>query len=210
MTKVKKYLSKNDKYFLTFIYNGVILHSISTQVSKGTFDTHIMFMYKRSYIMKEQKRITYWLKGVTISIALIGLAFFGGFTLYAFKYKPDINEPLPDYIRSNVVMIWITAVLLYAILYFFWRIVSEIGRDNSFSMENVKNFKYMAFLGGLICVEYLIRIALWLIKGDINGIAISYTLLKIVAFGIFIVLCLALSRLVKNAYDIKSENDLTI
>ena len=36
-----------------------------------------------------QKAITYWLKAVTVAFGLLGLAFFGGATAYAFFYKPD-------------------------------------------------------------------------------------------------------------------------
>ena len=158
----------------------------------------------------KQKAITYWLKAVTIAIGLLGLAFFGGATIYAFFFRPDYNDPVPDYIRNNIVALWITAILCYFILFFFWRIVNEIAKDNSFSMENVKNFKCMGICGGLIIVQYIIRIIVWLIRGDFTLIALSYTLLKIFVFIIFIILCYAMSRLVQNAYEIKQENELTI
>ena len=158
----------------------------------------------------KQKAITYWLKAVAISIGLLGLAFFGGATAYAFFYKPDYNEPVPEYLRQNIVSFWISAVICYTILFFFWRIVSEIGKDNSFSLENVKNFKCMAGCGVAAIIEYIIRIIVWLIRGDFTLIALSYTLLKIFVFIIFIILCYAMSRLVQNAYEIKQENELTI
>ncbi len=158
----------------------------------------------------KQKAITYWLKAVTVAIALLGLAFFGGATAYAFFFKPDFNDPVPAYLRSNIIFLWITAVLCFAILFFFWRIVNEIGKDNSFSLENAKSFKNMAICGLLIIIEYIIRIIIWLIQGTIDFIPLSYTLLKIFAFIIFIILCAAMSKLVQNAYDIKQENELTI
>ena len=124
-----------------------------------------------------QKTITYWLKAVIFAIGLLGLAFFGGATAYAFLFKPDYNELLPIYLRQNMVFLWITAVICYSILFFFNKIVKEIGNDNSFSMENVKNFKSMAVCGTLF---------------------------------IFIILCVAMSKLVQHAYEIKQENELTI
>lgn len=158
----------------------------------------------------EQKNITRWLKAATIAIGLLGLAFFGGFTLYAFKFKPDYNDSIPIYIRQNIFLVWLTALFCYLILFFFWRIINEIGKDNSFSMENVANFKKMAFCGGMIGFQYLIRILIWFVEGNLNLIAISYTLLKIIVFIIFDILCIAMSKLVQNAYEIKQENDLTI
>ena len=158
----------------------------------------------------KQKFITYWLKAVAIAVALLGIIFFGGATAYAFFFRPDYNSPVPEYIRHNIVFLWITAVFCYLILFFFWRIVNEIGKDNSFSLENVKSFKSMASCGGMIIGEYLLRILVWLIEGNLEFISLTYTLLKIFVFIIFVILCIAMSKLVKNAYEIKQENELTI
>lgn len=159
--------------------------------------------------MKHQS-ITTWLKAVTIAVGLLGIAFFGSATAYAFFFKPDFNEPVPGYLRQNIVFVWITAIICYCILFFFWRIVNEIGKDNSFPLENVKNFKCMGVCGGLIIAEYVVRIIIWLFKGELEFITLSYTLLKIIVFIIFIILCIAMSKLVQNAYEIKHENELTI
>ena len=156
------------------------------------------------------KTVTYWLKAVVLFIALLGLAFFGGATAYAYVYKPDYNEPIPVYLRQNIIPLWITAILCYVILFFFWKIVTEIGKDNSFSMENVKNFKNMAVCGVLLIVEHIVLLVIWIVKSEVALIPLSYTLLKILAFIIFVILCFAMSRLVQNAYELKQENDLTI
>ena len=154
--------------------------------------------------------VNYWLKAVTVFMALLGLAFFGGATAYAYMYKPEFNEPIPTYLRQNIISLWITAAFCYIILFFFWRIVTEIGTNNSFSMENVKNFKNMAVCGGLLIVEHIVQLVIWAVKGETALIPLSYTLLKILVFIIFVILCVAMSKLVQNAYLIKQENELTI
>lgn len=171
--------------------------------------THLILNESREVKMN-QKTITYWLKAVIFAIGLLGLAFFGGATAYAFLFKPDYNELLPIYLRQNMVFIWITAAICYSILFFFNKIVKEIGNDNSFSMENVKNFKSMAVCGTLFIIEHVIQILIWLIKGETGLIQLSYDLLKIFVFIIFIILCVAMSKLVQHAYEIKQENELTI
>ncbi len=158
----------------------------------------------------KQKAITYWLKAVAIAIGLLGLAFFVSATAYGFIFKPDFDLPLPVYLRENIVFLWITAAICYGILFFFWRIVKEIGNDNSFSMENVKNFKNMSVCGVLFIVEHIIQLIVNMIRGNMGLIQLSYSLLKIFVFIIFIILCYAMSRLVENAYEIKQENALTI
>jgi len=157
-----------------------------------------------------QKTITYWLKAVIYAIGLLGLMFFVGATVYAYLFKPDYNQLLPIYLRQNIVFLWITAVICYMILFFFNSIVNEIGKDNSFSMENVKNFKSMAICGVLFVIQHIIQIIIWLIKGETGLIQLSYCLLKILVFIIFIILCIAMSKLVQHAYTIKQENELTI
>ena len=142
-----------------------------------------------------QKTITYWLKAVIFAIGLLGLAFFGGATAYAFLFKPDYNELLPIYLRQNMVFLWRA------------RIYDKV---QSFSMENVKNFKSMAVCGTLFIIEHVIQILIWLIKGETGLIQLSYDLLKIFVFIIFIILCVAMSKLVQHAYEIKQENELTI
>ena len=77
-------------------------------------------------------------------------------------------------------------------------------------MENVKNFKNMAVCGGLLIVEHIVQLVIWAVKGETALIPLSYTLLKILVFIIFVILCVAMSKLVQNAYLIKQENDLTI
>ena len=68
----------------------------------------------------------------------------------------------------------------------------------------------MAVCGICLVIEYIGRIVVWLIQGNIELIPLSYTLLKILAFIIFVILCIAMSKLVQNAYEIKQENELTI
>lgn len=166
----------------------------------------------------KQKAISYWLKAVAILIGLLGLAFFGGAFAYGFFYKPDYEQPVPCYLRNNAIFLMTTAIICYLILFLFWKIITEIGNDNSFSMENVKNFKYMAICGVFLIIENIIRIITNYIKINLNLtppesfglIELSYTLLKILVFVIFVILCIAMSKLVQNAYEIKQENELTI
>ena len=157
-----------------------------------------------------QKTITYWLKAVVISVGLLGLAFFAGATAYAYYYKPDYDYLLPVYLRQNIVALWISAAICLVILYFCWRIVNEIGKDNYFSMENVKSFKNMGICGVILIINNVIRIFVWLFRNQMGLIQLSYTLLKIVAIVIYVIMCLAMSKLVQNAYEIKKENELTI
>lgn len=88
-------------------------------------------------IMKQTK-ISYWLKGMTILLAVMGIFFFGALTAYAFRLKAQGNV-----LWGWVGFSWYIAVLCYLILFEFWRVCTQIGKDNSFSLENAKYFPYM-------------------------------------------------------------------
>ena len=80
-----------------------------------------------------QKQVAGWLKGITLSIAGMGLLFFGLVVPYL---AWDMAVTYPDYAALRIPGIlygWGIAVFCYAILYQFWKVCVQIGRDNSFS-----------------------------------------------------------------------------
>ena len=87
-----------------------------------------------------QKQVAGWLKGITLSIAGMGLLFFGLVVPYL---AWDMAVTYPDYAALRIPGIlygWGIAVFCYAILYQFWKVCVQIGRDNSFSGENARSF----------------------------------------------------------------------
>lgn len=103
-----------------------------------------------------------------------------------------------------------TAIFCYAILFQFWKITDEIGKDNSFSKENARHFHRMTILSVLVAVQYLIRIVAFIFLGETTMISVYYRAGMSLIFMLFAVLTEALSGLVLNAYLMKQEQDLTI
>lgn len=158
----------------------------------------------------EQKRIAMILKAFTILVAVVGALFF-------FWYVPVIIEELSVTIEGTAhlrwpgtIGMWVIALLCYIALWEFWRICTRIGNDNSFCMENARSMKHigiLAFLAVLLIIGgeiYMLWIHCW---GAAELIAVFFLL--IVGCGIGVV-CLSLSRLIRNAAQLKEENDLTI
>ena len=86
----------------------------------------------------QQKEISRWLKAITIVLALMGAVFF----LYimpvlAMSWR-DADESLAYLFMPGLLYGWCIAVICYAILYQFWKVCVQIGKDNSFSKENAK------------------------------------------------------------------------
>lgn len=212
------FLSKNDKSFLTIdmVFPIIVLGLLPWDFYFGGF--------------MKQKVITYYLRGVCIALALLGLLFFGGFTIYAF----NSDSALAGYVKNSLVFLWVNALLCYAILFQFWKVVIEIGRDNSFSKENASSFKKMGFFAGLMSIQYVIRGITSFFKkgsslvhtrvphgealleeasslaGGSNAVELLYAFGMAVIMVLFLIICFALSKLILNAYELKQENDLTI
>ena len=115
-----------------------------------------------------------------------------------------------DPVWSFVFFSWYTAVLCYGVLFQFWNVCTQIGRDNSFSLENVRSFHRMAMLGVAAGAGYLVRMVYLIAAGGFRWPAFLYNLALILLSVVFVTLCEALSQLVRNAYEVKRENELTI
>ena len=152
----------------------------------------------------KQKKICRWLKGLTVLLGIMGVAFFGGVTVLAFYMRQQ------DPVWSFVFFSWYTAVLCYGVLFQFWNVCTQIGRDNSFSLENVRSFHRMAMLGVAAGAGYLARMVYLIAAGGFRWPVFLYNLALILLSVVFVTLCEALSQLVRNAYEVKRENELTI
>lgn len=155
----------------------------------------------------KQKKIANWLKAITIILGIMGIVFFSGLTWMAFELRAcDERNPLWMWIFFS----WYIAVLCYLILFEFWRICTQIGKNNSFSKENARYFHHMGLYGIGGIIGFAGRL-LWLAAiGRVDVLNVGFSIGEILLAGVFIVLCEALSRLVWYAHDMKQENDLTI
>lgn len=155
-------------------------------------------------IMKQTK-ISYWLKGMTLLLAVMGIFFFGALTAYAFQLKAQGNV-----LWGWVGFSWYIAVLCYLILFEFWRVCTQIGKDNSFSLENAKYFHHMGLYGIGGILGFAARMIWVAAVGKADIYKIVFVIGEILIAAIFTILCECLSRLVQYAYDVKRENELTI
>lgn len=86
----------------------------------------------------QQKEISRWLKAITIVLALMGAVFF----LYimpvlAMSWR-DADESLAYLFMPGLLYGWCIAVICYAILYQFWKVCVQIGKDNH-SQKKMQN-----------------------------------------------------------------------
>ena len=105
---------------------------------------------------------------------------------------------------------WCIAVICYAILYQFWKVCVQIGKDNSFSKENAKCFRNISHFALLLAVVWFAGIVFLAILA-VRQPGISIFMITAVLLSVMIsVLAAALSHLILKAYELKQENELTI
>lgn len=158
----------------------------------------------------KQHEIANWLKGISIGVAVMGVIFFG-MIIPELAVQCRVQNPEVGFLFwPGLIYVWIIGILCYGILYRFWKVSVQIGRDNSFSRENSKSFvaiSRMAVAISLICFCGMVFLGInkWLNPG------VLFLMIGVIFIGITItVLAAALSHLILKAYELKKENELTI
>lgn len=155
----------------------------------------------------KQKKISKWLKAIAYFLVVTGTLFVIGVTIFAF-INPE-KHPVGSIIGFPF-FTWYTIVFCYGIMFQFWKVATEIGKDNSFSPENAKSFHKMFIAGIFLAIGFIAKFCLLLFAKNLGLLYGMFIALEIIGSIVLIVLCEALSKLIQNAYEIKQENELTI
>ncbi|MDP1459417.1 MULTISPECIES: DUF2975 domain-containing protein [Bacillus cereus group] len=127
---------------------------------------------------------------------------------YAADLYPDIA-----YIKYLVLInLYATVIPFYFALYQAFKLVSYIDKGNAFSKLSVRALKKIKQCAITISVLYVVGMPLFYLvaeRDDAPGIIIIGMIL-IFASMVIAVFAAVLQRLLKDAIDIKSENDLTV
>ncbi|MCI8485397.1 MAG: DUF2975 domain-containing protein [Lachnospiraceae bacterium] len=157
-----------------------------------------------------QESLSKWLKGVIIGIAVCGGMIYGYLIPMFGKEIAQANPEFAHCYLPWLVVIWLTAIPCYLVLYFGWKITAEISRDHSFSMENSRYLKYISILA-LLDSGYFFLANLILLLLNMNHPGIFLASLFVEFAGVTVaVAAAALSHLVQKAAEIQNENELTI
>ncbi|EJS06244.1 DUF2975 domain-containing protein [Bacillus mycoides] len=127
---------------------------------------------------------------------------------YAAELFPDIA-----FIKYLVLInLYATVIPFYFALYQAFKLVSFIDKGNAFSKLSVSALKKIKNCAVTISILYVVGMPLFYLvaeRDDAPGIIILGMLL-IFASMVIAVFAAVLQRLLKDAIDIKSENDLTV
>lgn len=158
----------------------------------------------------KQATLAKWLKLIIIGVGICGLIVFAVVVPMLAKTMIDSYPEFSNYRWPWMILIWIMAVPCYMVLILAWKIVTNIGLDRSFSVENAKLFKWIAVLAIIDSVILFVGNLIFLF---LNMTQPSIVLISFIVefFGIAIsVVAAALSHLVNKAADLQDQSNLTI
>lgn len=158
----------------------------------------------------KQEEIARWLKVITCGIGIMGVFFFV-FLVPILAGEVKKSYPHLAYLYwPGLLYILVVAGACFAILLEFWMVCCQIGKDNSFSMENAEAFKQISRLAVLLAaVWFLGAVCLVLLHCLHPALLLFFIFALFMSFAVAICAA-ALSHLVLKAYQLRQENELTI
>ncbi|MCI8439269.1 MAG: DUF2975 domain-containing protein [Oscillospiraceae bacterium] len=148
------------------------------------------------------------LKGVVAFLAVMAAVYYAA--IFPSRIREiGLEEPeLAWLVTPGIIAISLSAVPIAIALVLFWKICTEIGRDNSFCHQNAR---WLSGIGvcalidtgycaiGTVTLEIIAGSPIWLLGTAVCMVGLA------IALAAFL-----LSHLVLKAADMKDENDLTI
>lgn len=158
------------------------------------------------------KRETLFLKAVIILMAIPVLA------VCIFVVPPlssFVAEIIPQWAFLQYVFliaIYLTAVAYFTALYQTLKLLGYIDKNIAFSERSVKALKNIKYCAIVITVLYILCLPIILYMAQVDDAPGLGGIGMIITFGAMVIAVFAavLQKLLQNAIDIKSENDLTV
>ena len=128
-----------------------------------------------------------------------------GRNAHATLFQIYFNDPFLAYA-------YIASIAFFMALYQAFKVLGYIGRNEVFSQRSVKALRTIKYCA-MTLVTFIMGAEAYLLiarpDDDIAG-GVFIGLLMIIVFGIIATVAAMFERLLQNAVDIKSENDLTV
>ncbi len=157
-----------------------------------------------------QKKMSVMLKSIALIAGVMGLLFLAILMpVLADDCKRMYSEVAYLY-WPGLCYGWLIGIIYYMALFQFWKICNEIGRDNSFSKENIKSLNIISILAILASgIWFAGIVGLILIKSISIGFFVLMSIAVLISLAVSVI-ATVLSHLVRKAYELKEESELTI
>ncbi|MEL3973315.1 DUF2975 domain-containing protein [Rossellomorea oryzaecorticis] len=124
----------------------------------------------------------------------------------------ELNPEL-DYLQYPFLIgLYITAIVFFAALYQTFKLLSYIDRNEAFSDLSVRSLKNIRNCGITIGAFYVVFMPLIYLMAEVDDAPGIILIGMVIIFGCMVIAVFAavLQKLLENAIEIKSENDLTV
>lgn len=158
------------------------------------------------------KRETFFLKFVVVLMGLPVLALCIFLLPGLSEYVAEITPEFPYMKYLFLIGMYATAIVFFFALYQTLKLLNYIDKSKAFSqvsVEALKNIKYCAITISVLYVAELPIIYLIADTDDAPGVMLIGLVITFASM-VIAVFAAVLQKLLKNAIDIKSENDLTV
>lgn len=160
--------------------------------------------------MKDGTTLFLKLSIVLIGLPVLGLCIFGLPAIA--KGAAEYQQELTRFLYPLLMVMYATAIPFFLALYQALKLLNYIDKNKAFSelsVKALKNIKYCAFI---ISFLYMVGMPFFYFIGEIEDApgVILIGLILIFAPIVIAVFAAVLQKLLQNAIDIKSDNDLTI
>ena len=158
----------------------------------------------------EQKNLSKWLKFVIIGVGICGLVIYA---LVVPMCGSELKTSYPEF--SNrfwpwAIFIWVSGIPCYMVLFYAWKISSDIGNDRSFTVQNARYLKLISVITATDTAFFFVgNIVLLLLDMSHPGVVIASLLVDFIGVAIAIAAA-ALSHLVQKAAVLQEQSDFTI
>ena len=148
------------------------------------------------------------LKGTIIFLTVMVAIFYIEIFPHRIEEMGQYNANAAWLVAPGIIAVSVSVIPILIALVLFWKICTEIGKDNSFCHKNARWLSGIGFCAlvdtgycavGTVTVEILAGSPVWLLGTAVCVVGLA------IALAAFL-----LSHLVLKAADLKAENDLTI
>ncbi|MBR0320267.1 MAG: DUF2975 domain-containing protein [Clostridia bacterium] len=158
----------------------------------------------------KQKYLSGWIKGI---LTVMGVC---GAVMYLFVlplFGREMQEMYPEYACAYLpwlIFLWLSGIPCFMTLFYGWRIASNIGKDQSFSMQNAVLLKRIAVLAAADALFFFLgNLVFAVINWSSPGIMLMSLGVDFAGVAVSIAAAV-LSHLVQKAAALQEQSDLTI
>ncbi|WP_205685236.1 DUF2975 domain-containing protein [Peribacillus acanthi] len=128
------------------------------------------------------------------------------------EFFAELNPKLDFLQYPFLIGLYVTAIVFFVALYQTLKLLSYIDKNEAFSELSVAALKKIKYCAITISALYVLFMPLLYLMAEVDDAPGIILIGMVIIFGCIVISVFAavLQKLLKNAIDIKSENDLTV